>query len=145
MPIKESCLTGGVGCHTCCTNVRGSCSLQHSATLCNTLQHSATLCNTLQHTATHCNTLQHTATQCNRWSWRHMCCTNFKVTAQCNTLKHSATRCNTLYYTTKDGATGVVGVTLLHQPSKQLLTPSHCIALHHNALHCITHTYDKCS
>ena len=40
------------------------CSLQHTATHCNTLHHTATHCNTLQHTVTHCNTLHHTATHC---------------------------------------------------------------------------------
>ena len=43
------------------------CSLQHTATHCNTLQHFATHCNTLQHTATHCSTLQHTATWLPTW------------------------------------------------------------------------------
>ena len=53
-----------------------TCTLQHTATHCNTLQHSATHCNI----ATHCNTLQHTATHC-------------------NTLQHTATHCNTLQHT----------------------------------------------
>jgi len=39
------------------------CTLQHTATHCNTLQHTATYCNILQHTATHCNTLQDEATR----------------------------------------------------------------------------------
>jgi len=53
--VNESCHT-----HDCVTNVW----VTHGNTYC-TLQHTATHCNTLQHTATHCNTLQHTATHCN--------------------------------------------------------------------------------
>jgi len=62
---------------------------------------------TMQHTATHCNTLQHTATHCNTP------CTAFEssskdpgdvqrhvhTTTHCNTLQHTATHCNTLQHT----------------------------------------------
>ena len=63
------------------------CTLQHTATHCNTLQQTATRCNTLHHTATHCNTLQHASTHCN----------TLQLTAtHCNTLQHTAPHLTTL-------------------------------------------------
>ena len=51
-------------CHVYVTWLIHDSFMTHSWLVC-TLQHTATHCNTLQHTATHCNTLQHTATHCN--------------------------------------------------------------------------------
>ena len=96
------------------------CTLQHTATRCNTTQHTATLwhmssrqrpfahCNTLQHTATRCNTTQHTATLWHMNSRQRPCAhchivcdmTHSHVWCTCVTwliftLKYTATRCNT--------------------------------------------------
>jgi len=63
-----------------------------------TLQHTATHCNTLQPTATHCNTLQHTATHhTDRVNEQ----THQTVTRLTCTLQHTATHCKRLqkYYT----------------------------------------------
>jgi len=81
-------------CRHCCKMSRSKgcpavCTLQDTATRCNTLQHTATHYNTLQHTATHCNTLQHAATHCK---------TLQDTSRHCKTLQHTATRCNTLQY-----------------------------------------------
>jgi len=61
------------------------CTLQNTATHCNTLQHTATNCNMLQYTATNCNTLWHTVTHCN---------TLHHTTLYCNILQHTATHRN---------------------------------------------------
>jgi len=74
------------------------CTLQHTATRCNTLQHThqGTLeqqqvvdCNKLQHTTTHCNTLQHI----------YQDALKQQQVGCCNTMQHIATFCNTLQRT----------------------------------------------
>jgi len=76
------------------------CTLQHSATHCNTLQHTATYCNTLQHMATHCNTVQHGATHCNTLQHTATYCNTLQhMATHCNTVQHGATHCNTLQHT----------------------------------------------
>jgi len=89
------------------------CSLQHTATHCNTLQHTATYCDTLQYaksdtaaesvaylsvlSATCCNKLQHAATQCN--TLQHAATHGNTRATHCNTLQHTVNHCNTLQST----------------------------------------------
>jgi len=80
--------------------VSGMCTLQHTATHCNTLQHTATHCNTLQHITMHCNTSKrHTATHyyvaLSTWPPPLNSCF---VSGMC-TLQHIATHCTPLQYT----------------------------------------------
>ena len=79
------------------------CTLQHTATHCNTLQHTAAHRNTLQHTASHCNTLQHTATHCHtamHLSILDVCTVVLlqRTATHCSTLQHTATHGNTLQH-----------------------------------------------
>ena len=105
-----------------------SCSLQHTATHCNTthgstLQHNMHLNMEREHAqlhrdtsvqsltvsaswqgiaspALHCSTLQHTAAHCSTLQHTTAHCTKLHHTApHCTTLHHAATRCNTLQHT----------------------------------------------
>ena len=122
------------------------CTLQHTATHCNTLQHwqytrqrreRKRKCDvppacTLQHTASHCNTLQHTAT--------HQAMTLMKTKMQrshmmhiCNTLHHTAPHCNALQLAATHQA-----MTLIKNENSTCPHCAHCNTLQHTATHCNT-------
>ena len=130
------------------------CSLQHTATHCNTLQHTggaardascrstcwnptqcntATHCSTLQHTATHCNTLQHTYGAARDASYRSTCWNS----TQCNTLQHTAAHCSTLQHTATHCNTFMAQLKMprIAQRAGFQHNATHCNTLQHTATH----------
>jgi len=136
------------------------CTLQHTATHCNTLRHNATHCNTLQHTAprsllsvkclmcdgmhtaTHCNTMQHTSTHCKDYTTQCFERQKFDVwwNAHCNTLQHNATLCGTNQHTATHFNTlhhavfWALNVCCVVECTLQH-SATHCGTLHHIASH----------
>ena len=106
------------------------CTLQHTATHCNTLQHIATHRSTLQHIAAHCNTLQHTAAHFNTLHHVAPNCDSGReteVTGVCHTLQHTATHSETQQNTAR------------HCKTLQDTT-THCYTLQHTLQHTNVHT-----
>ena len=148
-------------------SVTRCCTLQHTATRCNTqscqicmsdvmyhLWHDSARCSTLQHTATHCNTLQHTVTHCNThpcqicmsdvmYEWV-ICDMTLHTATHCNALQRTATHCNTLQHTATHCNTRVSSdvnsVDTLHSKSSSQLTFENFQDLQYEQLWCPSHT-----